>query len=113
MCILLDRDGGLSTTVLALARMPGDGRDQEQREATLWLDVKLADSVMSMEIYFFALFVSPYCTCATCWAALWHLDALCYEGCEGHGSANGLPQPRMELAMAERSHEKIYMGWYC
>ena len=30
--------------------------------------------------------------------ALWHLDALCYEGCEGHGSANGLPQPRMELA---------------
>ena len=23
--------------------------------------------------------------------------ALCYEGCEGHGSANGLPQPRMEL----------------
>ena len=25
------------------------------------------------------------------------------EGCEGHGSANGLPQPRMELA--ERSHE--------
>ena len=26
------------------------------------------------------------------------LVALCYEGCEGHGSANGLPQPRMELA---------------
>ena len=22
------------------------------------------------------------------------VDALCYEGCEGHGSANGLPQPR-------------------
>ena len=43
--------------------------------------------------------------------ALWHLDALCYEGCEGHGSANGLPQPRMELA--ERSHEHTYLGWYC
>ena len=27
------------------------------------------------------------------------------EGCEGHGSANGLPQPRMELA--ERSHEHL------
>ena len=40
-----------------------------------------------------------------------HLDALCYEGCEGHGSANGLPQPRMELA--ERSHEHTYLGWYC
>ena len=26
------------------------------------------------------------------------VDTLCYEGCEGHGSANGLPQPRMELA---------------
>ena len=25
----------------------------------------------------------------TCWTALWHLGALCYEGCEGHGSANG------------------------
>ena len=32
--------------------------------------------------------------------------ALCYEGCEGHGSANGLPQPRMELA--ERSHEDLF-----
>ena len=30
--------------------------------------------------------------------ALWHLDALCYEGYEGHGTANGLPQPRKELA---------------
>ena len=50
-------------------------------------------------------------TCATCWTALWHLDALCYEGCEGHGSANGLPQPRMELA--ERSHEHTYLGRYC
>ena len=27
---------------------------------------------------------------------------------EGHGSANGLPQPRMELA--ERSHEQTYLG---
>ena len=45
-----------------------------------------------------------------CWTALWHLDTLCYEGCEGHGSANGLPQPRMELA--ERSHEQTYLGWY-
>ena len=44
-------------------------------------------------------------TCATCWTALWHLDALCYEGCDG--SANGLPQPRMELA--ERSHEQTYL----
>ena len=43
--------------------------------------------------------------------ALWHLDALCYEGCEGHGSANALPQPRMELA--ERSHEQTYFGRYC
>ena len=34
--------------------------------------------------------------------ALWLLDALCYEGCEGHGAANGLPRPIMELA--ERSH---------
>ena len=25
--------------------------------------------------------------------------------------ANGLPQPRMELA--ERSHEQTYLGWYC
>ena len=31
--------------------------------------------------------------CATFWMALWPLDALCYEGCEGHGTANGLPQP--------------------
>ena len=45
--------------------------------------------------------------CATCWTALWHLDALCYEKCEGHGSANGLPQPRMELA--ERYHEQTYL----
>ena len=50
-------------------------------------------------------------TCATCWTALWHLDTLCYEGCEGHGSAYGLPQPRMELA--ERRHEQTYLGWYC
>ena len=50
-------------------------------------------------------------TCATCRTALWHLDALCYEGYEGHGSANGLPQPIMELA--ERSHEQTYLGWYC
>ena len=49
--------------------------------------------------------------CIWCWTALWHLDALCYEGCEGHGSANRLPQPRMELA--ERSHEQTYLGWYC
>ena len=34
-----------------------------------------------------------------------------YEGCEGHKSANGLPQPRMELA--ERSHEQTYLGWHC
>ena len=27
---------------------------------------------------------------------------------DGHGSANGLPQPRMELA--ERSHEQTYLG---
>ena len=33
------------------------------------------------------------------------------EGCEGHGSANGLPQPRIELA--ERSHEHIYLGRNC
>ena len=44
------------------------------------------------------------------WTALWHLDALCYEGCEGHGSTNGLPQP-MELA--EKSHEQTYWGRYC
>ena len=31
--------------------------------------------------------------CAACWTALRHLDELCYEGCEGHGTANGLPQP--------------------
>ena len=37
-------------------------------------------------------------TCAACWTALWHLDALYCEGCEGHGSANGLLQPIMELA---------------
>ena len=36
--------------------------------------------------------------CATCWMAFWHLDImhLCYEECEGHGTANGLLQPRME-----------------
>ena len=39
----------------------------------------------------------------TCWMALWHLDA-CHEGCEGHGTANGLPQPRIKLA--EISHEQ-------
>ena len=44
----------------------------------------------------------------TCWTALWHLDALCYEGCEGHGSANGLPQPRMELA--EAMNRPIWAG---
>ena len=49
--------------------------------------------------------------CATCWTALWHLDALCYEGCEGHGTANGLPQPRIELA--ERRHEHTYLGRNC
>ena len=27
------------------------------------------------------------------------------------GSANGLPQPRMELA--EKSLEQTYLGWYC
>ena len=47
--------------------------------------------------------ITPFCyedtrACATCWTALWHLDALCYEGCEGHGTDIGLPQPRMELA---------------
>ena len=36
--------------------------------------------------------------CATYSTALWHLDVLCYKGCERHGTANGLPQPRMELA---------------
>ena len=30
-------------------------------------------------------------TCAAYRTALWDLDALCYEGCEGHGTANGLP----------------------
>ena len=40
--------------------------------------------------------------------ALGILDALCNEGCEGHGTANGLPQLRMELA--ERSHEQTYLG---
>ena len=35
--------------------------------------------------------------CGTC------ILHLCYEGCEGHGTANRLPRPRMELA--ERSHE--------
>ena len=29
-------------------------------------------------------------TYTACWTALWHLGALCYEGCEGHGSS-GLP----------------------
>ena len=38
------------------------------------------------------------------WTVLWHLDVFCYEGCEGYGTANGLSQPRMELA--ERSHEQ-------
>ena len=33
------------------------------------------------------------------------------EGCEGHGSANRLPQPRMELA--ERSREHTYVGRNC
>ena len=28
------------------------------------------------------------CTCATCWMALWQLDALCYEGCEGYGNGS-------------------------
>ena len=36
---------------------------------------------------------------AACWTALWHwMHFAMREGCEGHGSANGLPQPRMELA---------------
>ena len=39
---------------------------------------------------------------------LWHLAVVCYEGCEGFGTANGLPQPRTELA--ERSHEQLLMG---
>ena len=34
------------------------------------------------------------------------LDVLCHEGCEGFESANGLSQPRIELA--ERSHEQTY-----
>ena len=46
--------------------------------------------------------------CAACWTALWHLDALCYEACEGYGTANGLSQPRMELA--ERIHETDLFG---
>ena len=40
--------------------------------------------------------------------AMRDVRVLCYEGCEGHGSANGLPQPRMELA--ERSQEQTYLG---
>ena len=48
---------------------------------------------------------------ATCWTPFWHLDALCYEGSEGHGTANGLPQHRMELA--ERSHGQTYLGRNC
>ena len=28
-------------------------------------------------------------TCATCWTALWHLDALCYEGREDMGQQMG------------------------
>ena len=27
---------------------------------------------------------------------MWHLDALCYEGCEGHGTANGLSYRSLE-----------------
>ena len=34
-----------------------------------------------------------------------------YEGCAGHGTANGLPQHRMELA--ERSHGQTYLGRNC
>ena len=44
----------------------------------------------------------------TCWTALWHMDALCSERCEGHWTANGLQQPRMELA--ESCHEHTYLG---
>ena len=33
-------------------------------------------------------------------AALWHLEAICYERCEGHGMTNGLPKPIMELKEA-------------
>ena len=43
--------------------------------------------------------------------ALGCIMVLCYEGCEGHGTANGLPQPIMELA--ERSHEHTYLGRNC
>ena len=46
----------------------------------------------------------------TRWMALWHLDALSYEGCEGHGTANGLPQPRMELAENRPIWEGIVDG---
>ena len=45
------------------------------------------------------LLLRGYPECAACWVVL---DALCHEGCEGYGSgygsANGLSQPRMELA---------------
>ena len=50
-------------------------------------------------------------TCPLYREALWHLGTLCYEGCEGHGTANRLPQPRMGLA--ERSHEHTYLGRNC
>ena len=43
------------------------------------------------------VYIYIYAVCTACWTALWHLDALCYEGCKGHGTANGLPQPRMGL----------------
>ena len=33
------------------------------------------------------------------------------EGCEGHRTANGLPQLRMDLA--ERNHEHTYLGRNC
>ena len=39
------------------------------------------------------------------------LDEYTLEYTLRHGSANGLPQPRMELA--ERSHEQTYLGWHC
>ena len=35
------------------------------------------------------------------------LDGLVAIGCEGLGTANGISQPRMELA--ERSHEHTYL----
>ena len=38
----------------------------------------------------------------------WMHYAMRDEGRERHGTANGLPQPRMELA--ERSHEQTYLG---